>query len=191
MGLLRPDFGRFVRSPWTTGAAAFFLSLFVLGWLFGGPVTCRDGWRSPSIGKQGACSHHGGVDRSTGHLIFLVSLGIGLTAARFIGSPQDRMPRRGWSAPVGHATGYERAPCELPPDELSRLKAENAAAAKASEEYVRLELQRLDAEREARRSRSPESVRRSAPARQRPAKRRTAGGKRHTRPRRPDWLSQA
>lgn len=24
--------------------------------------TCRDGWRSPSIGSTGACSHHGGVD---------------------------------------------------------------------------------------------------------------------------------
>lgn len=23
--------------------------------------TCADGWRSPSIGKRGACSHHGGV----------------------------------------------------------------------------------------------------------------------------------
>lgn len=23
--------------------------------------TCADGWNSPSIGKQGACSHHGGV----------------------------------------------------------------------------------------------------------------------------------
>ena len=23
--------------------------------------TCADGWKSPSIGRQGACSHHGGV----------------------------------------------------------------------------------------------------------------------------------
>jgi hypothetical protein len=23
--------------------------------------TCADGWNSPSIGRQGACSHHGGV----------------------------------------------------------------------------------------------------------------------------------
>ena len=22
---------------------------------------CADGWNSPSIGRQGACSHHGGV----------------------------------------------------------------------------------------------------------------------------------
>ena len=25
------------------------------------PMTCRDGWKSPSIGERGACSHHGGV----------------------------------------------------------------------------------------------------------------------------------
>ncbi|MFF2852674.1 hypothetical protein ACFVT5_41235 [Streptomyces sp. NPDC058001] len=24
-------------------------------------TTCRDGWDSPSIGRPGACSHHGGV----------------------------------------------------------------------------------------------------------------------------------
>lgn len=25
------------------------------------PYRCADGWESPSIGEQGACSHHGGV----------------------------------------------------------------------------------------------------------------------------------
>lgn len=35
-----------------------------------GPATCRDGWRSPSIGRQGACSHHGGVSHSRMLLIF-------------------------------------------------------------------------------------------------------------------------
>ncbi|MGH8398718.1 MAG: hypothetical protein ACRETA_10810 [Gammaproteobacteria bacterium] len=28
------------------------------------PLVCQDGWPSGSIGRQGACSHHGGVDRS-------------------------------------------------------------------------------------------------------------------------------
>ncbi len=28
--------------------------------------TCHDGWSSPSIGMQGACSHHGGVDSKGG-----------------------------------------------------------------------------------------------------------------------------
>ena len=38
-------------------------------------VTCLDGWHSPSIGRQGACSHHGGIkpDPRSGW-IFLISL---------------------------------------------------------------------------------------------------------------------
>lgn len=26
------------------------------------PAVCNDGWKSPSIGATGACSHHGGVN---------------------------------------------------------------------------------------------------------------------------------
>ncbi len=29
-----------------------------------GPYVCQSGWASPSVGTQGACSHHGGIDRS-------------------------------------------------------------------------------------------------------------------------------
>ena len=36
-----------------------------------GPVKCRDGWASPSIGSPGACSWHGGVDRSRDRLSFI------------------------------------------------------------------------------------------------------------------------
>jgi hypothetical protein len=39
------------------------------------PATCADGWQSPSIGLQGACSHHGGVkyygDQTPWYLIAL------------------------------------------------------------------------------------------------------------------------
>jgi hypothetical protein len=35
---------------------------------------CADGWDSPSIGRQGACSHHGGVKRF-GHLYLFYPLG--------------------------------------------------------------------------------------------------------------------
>lgn len=38
---------------------------------------CRDGWRSPSIGRQGACSWHGGVARGRGQLAGMLSLGAG------------------------------------------------------------------------------------------------------------------
>lgn len=39
-------------------------------------TTCRDGWHSPSIGRAGACSHHGGVDRSWGLRTWLLILGL-------------------------------------------------------------------------------------------------------------------
>ncbi|MEI8377237.1 MAG: hypothetical protein WCF95_01750 [bacterium] len=40
-----------------------------------GPLRCNDGWQSYSIGYQGACSHHGGVEsRSLEVGYFLLSL---------------------------------------------------------------------------------------------------------------------
>jgi hypothetical protein len=36
------------------------ISHALVTWTYVG-MTCADGWGSPSIGKQGACSHHGGV----------------------------------------------------------------------------------------------------------------------------------
>lgn len=41
-----------------------FASLCLLLAALSGPPRCRDGWLSPSIGHRGACSWHGGVDRS-------------------------------------------------------------------------------------------------------------------------------
>jgi len=39
-----------------------------------GPVKCSDGYPSPSIGHSGACSSHGGVDKSRDTLISLLSV---------------------------------------------------------------------------------------------------------------------
>jgi hypothetical protein len=54
---------------------AVALLALVIGWSIEtlnsqGETTCADGWSSPSIGRQGACSHHGGeveitIDRRT------------------------------------------------------------------------------------------------------------------------------
>lgn len=41
--------------------AVFFVLYFIVGFLIS-DLQCADGWASPSIGRQGACSHHGGVD---------------------------------------------------------------------------------------------------------------------------------
>ena len=55
-----------------------------------GPVKCSDGYASPSIGRSGACSSHGGVDKGRDALIAVPSLaGAG---AIFI-----------WCAPIGRA----------------------------------------------------------------------------------------
>lgn len=48
-----------------------------------GPVVCHDGWASPSIGMQGACSHHGGVDGRGWVLILSIFIAI-LTITTFL-----------------------------------------------------------------------------------------------------------
>jgi hypothetical protein len=42
------------------------------------PVVCRDGWRSSSIGRKGACSYHGGV--ISGGIWPLLALGTSVAA---------------------------------------------------------------------------------------------------------------
>ena len=58
----------------------FFVFLFVLNWSFPSERRCNDGWKSPSIGRQGACSSHGGVAADFGFLYFLISAGFGVWA---------------------------------------------------------------------------------------------------------------
>lgn len=60
-------------SWWCRAILFYCLTAFTIS-LFLGPTRCRDGWHSLSIGERGACSHHGGVDRSRGSLINLVAL---------------------------------------------------------------------------------------------------------------------
>lgn len=47
---------------------------------------CADGWHSPSIGRSGACSHHGGVHQPYAWLALLGSItggiAVGLLTAR-------------------------------------------------------------------------------------------------------------
>lgn len=50
----------------------FFLTLFLSTAIIG-PVTCSSGWASPSIGKSGACSSHGGVAKWKGILPLILS----------------------------------------------------------------------------------------------------------------------
>lgn len=66
-------------APYVIGVLAFLISLVALLCLVG-PVTCSDGWRSFSIGGQGACSWHGGVDFSLQKASFVVSVLVGFAA---------------------------------------------------------------------------------------------------------------
>lgn len=64
--------------PWLLGAVATLVTFLALNIVFNLDPTCWDGWVSSSIGKQGACSHHGGVNKTAGTLAWLVSIIFGL-----------------------------------------------------------------------------------------------------------------
>lgn len=51
------------RIAFVLGVGLCVLSGFLYSDLVDSYLACADGWRSPSIGEQGACSHHGGVER--------------------------------------------------------------------------------------------------------------------------------
>lgn len=57
-----------------------FITVLLLLLFIAGPARCSDGWASGSIGRSGACSHHGGVNGFFRGLAFFFSL---ITAAYF------------------------------------------------------------------------------------------------------------
>ena len=69
---------RYSVAGWLVGISLFFALAH-----FSPAVTCRDGWASQSIGRQGACSHHGGV-KDNGWFVLLslaISIGSGVFTA--------------------------------------------------------------------------------------------------------------
>lgn len=69
-----------IWSPWFFGLVAFFAVLIFIRANFDVEPRCHSGWKSPSIGRSGACSHHGGVDGSRGFISFLISFGCAVLA---------------------------------------------------------------------------------------------------------------
>jgi hypothetical protein len=69
---------RLITNPWFLGFCGFVATRTFLGSIFDLRATCADGWRSSSIGIQGACSYHGGVDRSAASAAFLASIAVGV-----------------------------------------------------------------------------------------------------------------
>jgi hypothetical protein len=67
------------------------LALFFVVWIFGlllaGAVTCADGWASGSIGRHGACSHHGGVNTLPRALALLLALVVAIVFHKVRGRP--------------------------------------------------------------------------------------------------------
>ena len=69
------------KKEWLKVIAFFHVFLFLLLSMivndYLGPLKCADGWMSPSIGSQGACSWHGGVEnRSFWFFLCLVISGL-------------------------------------------------------------------------------------------------------------------
>lgn len=52
----------------------FFVGLAAISIYIFGKTSCADGWQSSSIGRSGACSHHGGVYSNIGLLILISAL---------------------------------------------------------------------------------------------------------------------
>ncbi len=71
---------------WIAGLVCFYaLGQFIPD------AKCRDGWASPSIGRRGACSNHGGVDRS-GSLLVLPFIGISVYVGLLVGGALKKPP---------------------------------------------------------------------------------------------------
>jgi len=49
---------------WIVGIGVFLFAMILVP-----EAVCSDGWASPSIGRQGACSHHGGVSGASGFMM--------------------------------------------------------------------------------------------------------------------------
>ena len=66
------------------------ITMCVVLLLLGGGGVCSDGWASPSIGRQGACSWHGGVSAAGaiyGTVVFWSSVYAGIFVARKLNGP--------------------------------------------------------------------------------------------------------
>lgn len=71
-----------------------FFGLGHIGQELVGPVVCEDGWRSSSIGKQGACSHHGGVDDDLQKVVGVVSFTSGVVGGIYSYAVMNRFADR-------------------------------------------------------------------------------------------------
>lgn len=81
--------------PWIVGFATFVICGVAVA-AIEGPARCNSGWQSPSIGRQGACSSHGGV---AGSFALVAGIGSGVGMGIVTASLQGR--KRGSPSPRG------------------------------------------------------------------------------------------
>jgi hypothetical protein len=75
-----------------------FLAIWMLAYwglsYLAGPLTCRDGWHSSSIGTRGACSWHGGVSDGAQVFLAVLSFAVACTACIAIARWDQRRHNR-------------------------------------------------------------------------------------------------
>ena len=82
------------------GFVVFLVSYFGLKYL-SGPTTCNDGWHSPSIGKQGACSWHGGVNNTPDLVALCLSVILGFIVYVWLKLREEQKREQLYRALVG------------------------------------------------------------------------------------------
>ena len=134
---------------------AFTVTRLLIGDFFDERPVCMDGWGSPSIGRQGACSHHGGVQPQPATAFFIsVAVAIGaLVAVRYreireAFTPEPtRAPFSGWWDRGRASSQQTSAPTEHKQQahtdaEVADIIAANRAREQATREYLRKERER-------------------------------------------------
>ncbi|MFU1926162.1 hypothetical protein ACLQ9J_11780 [Bordetella hinzii] len=71
-GLLKNPEAQRPRNVSIAPAVVLFFVIFYVGGALV-PLACSDGWHSHSIGRAGACSHHGGINAFPIFLVFLLA----------------------------------------------------------------------------------------------------------------------
>ena len=108
---------------------------FVLFQALPDPV-CKDGWASPSIGRQGACSHHGGVRTSILPLLALVtSIGFGAFVGKMVNQTSWADPR-----PAKEKNDHSTKRLDETPYGTLREYEAHLRKLKISEKQIRIEL---------------------------------------------------
>ena len=124
------------------------LSMTLFSFIFDFTPRCEDGWRSPSIGTQGACSYHGGIAWTGRGLAFLVSIGLGVLAynmpailadARRPSTPRRERPPSPQKQPrPAEIPVPQQASRPIQPDTRTKeeIREENAHYAKISADHI-------------------------------------------------------